>query len=378
MFGTLAHTVLTCQSKEVALMRQGRSLRSLVIVTASVFVFAACGGSGTAVTQETGPVTLQVMSYNDYMPEDVVERFKATTGHSIVLTVLSSNEDGVAKLEASPAGTYDIAFFTNNFAEGLNKAGKLEALDHAKIPNLSNLYPEATQIASDPGNKFSVPYTWGTTGICYRSDLVKETVIDSWNDLLKPSAELAGKITMMDEDRWLMIPALKVLGFSANSTDQAELDAATALLIEAKKTLLGYDAETFYSKLDSGEAVAVHGWDGWCNYAADPNVKWVLPVEGSDLWVDTMTIPKGSSRLEAAHQFIDFILRPEIGQWVVENVLYKVPSKAVMDALDPALLERYPSLAITPAELLKQEAVRDLGAGQTRFTDAATRVKAAP
>ena len=148
------------------------------------------------------------------------------------------------------------------------------------------------------------------------------------------------------------------------------------LLIKAKKTLLGYDAETFYTKLDSGEAVAVHGWDGWCNYAADPNVKWVLPSEGSDLFVDTMVIPKGSPRLEAAHQFIDFILKPENGQWVAENILYKVPNKAAMDALDPALLEKYPNMAITPAELLKQESLRDLGEGQTRFTEAATRVKA--
>lgn len=351
---------------------------SVVLVTMFALLFAACGGGGGGVTQQSGPVTLQVMNFANYMPEDIAARFKAATGHTIELTLTSSNEDAIAKLAGSPAGTYDIAFLTNPFAEGMNKAGKLEALDHGKIPNLSNLYPEATQIATDPGNKYSVPYSWGTTGICYRSDLVKDTVIDSWYDLLTPSAELAGKITMMDEDRWLMIPALKVLGFSANSTDEAQLNAAADLLIKAKKTLLGYDAETFYTKLDSGEAYAVHGWDGWCNYAADPNVRWALPSEGSDLFVDTMVIPKGSPRLEAAHAFINFILLPENGQWVAENILYKVPNKAAMDALDPALLTQYPNMAITPAELLKQESLRDLGDGQARFTTAATRVKAAP
>ena len=346
-------------------------------VIAAALVVAACAGGGAA-PQETGSVTLQVMNFANYMPEDIAERFKAATGHDMEVTLTSSNEDAIAKLEASPAGTYDVAFLTNPFSEGLNNAGKLEALDHTKIANLSNLYPEATEIATDPGNKFSAPYSWGTTGICYRTDLVKETEIDSWNDLLEPSPELAGKVTMLDEDRWLMIPALKVLGFSANSTDEAELTQASDLLITAKSSLLGYDAETFYTKLDSGEALAVHGWDGWCNYVTDPaTMGWALPSEGSDLFVDTMVIPKGSTRVDAAHQFIDFILLPENGQWVAENILYKVPNKAAMDALDPALLVTYPNMAISPADLLAQESLRDLGDGQVTFTEAATRVKAA-
>jgi spermidine/putrescine transport system substrate-binding protein len=90
-----------------------------------------------------------------------------------------------------------------------------------------------------------------------------------------------------------------------------------------------------------------------------------------------MAIPKGSTRLDAAHQFIDFILQPENGQWVAENILYKVPNKAAMDALDPTLLQTYPNMAIPPSELLAQESLRDLGDGQVTFTEAATRVKAA-
>jgi spermidine/putrescine transport system substrate-binding protein len=372
-----ACSVDAADEEATAMQRQSMVTR-LWAIAASALVIAACSGGSGSAPQETGPVTLQVMNFANYMPEDIAERFKAATGHDIEVTLTSSNEDAIAKLDASPAGTYDIVFITNPFAEGLNKAGKLEQLDHTKIPNLANLYPEATQIATDPGNKFSVPYSWGTTGICYRKDLVGDAVIDSWNDLLEPGPELAGKITMMDEDRWLMIPALKVLGYSGNSTNEAELQQAADLLIKAKQTLLGYDAETFYTKLDSGEAVAVHGWDGGCNYVTDPSTMgWALPTEGSDLFVDTMAIPKGSPRVEAAHQFIDFILQPENGQWVAENILYKVPNKAAMDALDPSLLETYPNMAITPAELLKQESLRDLGDGQVTFTEAATQVKAA-
>ena len=366
-------------------IRNRIAVRATLTMVVMVLVASSCGGGdavdgdgdGDAVEQETGAVTLQVMNFANYMPEDIAERFKEATGHSIELTLTSSNEDALAKLDASPQGTYDVAFLTSPFAEGLINADALEQLDHEKLPNLANLYPEATQLAFDEGNAFSVPYSWGTTGICYRKDLVGDETIDSWNDLLDPGPALVGKITMLDEDRWILLPALKTLGYSVNTTDPDELAAAADLSIEAKQGLLGYDAETFYTKLDSGEAVAVMGWDGWCNYVADTKqLGWALPEEGSDLWADMMVIPKGSARLEAAHEFIDFLLEVENGQWVAENILYKVPNQVAMEALDPALLETYPNLAMSPADLLAQEALRDLGEGQPAFTDAVTQVKA--
>lgn len=359
-----------------------RNIRKLAVSTMimlALAIVAACGGSDSAAPeQETGPVTLQVLTFNDYIPEDLAAEFKKKTGNDLEISYITSNEDGIAKITAAAPGTYDIVFLTSPFTQGLITAGKVEPLDASKIPNLANLYPEATEVAYDPGNAHSIPYSWGTTGICYREDLVGDTVIDSWADLLTPDEALKGKITMLDEDRWLLEPALKLLGFSLNTTDPAELQQAVDLSIAAKATLLGYDAETFYSKLVSGEAVAVQGWDGWCNYgtAEDPRIKFVIPKEGSDLWVDTLVIPKGSTRMEATHQFMNFILEPQNGQWVAENILYKVPNKGAMDALDPALLEQFPNMAIPPNLLLQQEALEDLGEGQAAFTEAASKVKA--
>lgn len=364
--------------------RSKRLVASGCLALVLMLIAAACGGDdgGTTdgdggVPQEEGPVTLQIMNFANYMPEDIGERFEEATGHTIELTLTSSNEDAIAKLDASGEGAYDIVFLTSPFAEALIAGGRLQELDHSLVPNAENLYAEASQLDYDEGNRYSMPYSWGTTGICYRTDLVTDTDVDGWNDLLEPSEELRGKITMLDEDRWILLPALKTLGYSTNTTDEAELQEAADLTIEAKDGLLGYDAETFYTKLDSGEASAVMGWDGWCNYVADPSVvEWVLPVEGSDLWADVMAIPVGSKRVEAAHAFIDFILEVENGQWVAENILYKVPNQAAMEALDPELLETFPNLAMEPADLLAQEALRDLGEGQRVFTDAVTKVKA--
>ena len=336
-------------------------------------------GSASLAPQESGDVTLKVLAFADYMPEDVAKRFKELTGNTLDITTSGSNEDAIAKIQAAGPGGYDIAWITSGFTQGLINQGALEPLDHSKLPNISNLYPESNELDYDPGNQYSVPYSWGTTGICYRDDLIKNTVIDSWDDLLHPSEELMGKVTLIDEDRWLMLPALKMLGFSMNTTDPDELDQAADLLIDTKPNLLGYDGDTFYQKLVTGEALAVEGWDGYCNFgtAEDANIKYITPKEGADIWVDTMTIPKGSTHYEQSLEFINFILQPENQAWVAENILFKVPNKAAMDSLDPALLEQFPNMAMTPAELLQQEAVQNLGDGQQAFTDAVSRVKAA-
>jgi spermidine/putrescine transport system substrate-binding protein len=227
----------------------------------------------------------------------------------------------------------------------------------------------------DPGNTFSIPYAWGTTGLCYRSDLVKAEPA-SWNDLLKPSDDIKGKITMLATDRWLMVPAFLAGGMSVNTVDPAKLAEVKDVLIAAKKNLLAYDDTTFYQKLVSGEAVLVEAWDGWCNYgiASNDKIKYVVPKEGSDLWVDTMVVVESSPNKEAAQKFIDYVLKADTGKWVVENIMYKTPNKAGMDAVDPAMLKQYPNMAITPAELLKFEQLRDLGDGMKDFSKTVTEI----
>jgi spermidine/putrescine transport system substrate-binding protein len=318
-----------------------------------------------------------ISNWDGYMPKDLLENFKRDTGIEAEASVHATNEEIMGKLVASGGKGFDVVFVSAPFAEALSKLGLAAELDHAKIPNLSNLYPEATNLAHDPGNKISVPYAWGTTGLCYRSDIVKAAP-QSWMDLLKPADGVRGKITMLATDRWLMGAGLLATGASVNETDTAKIEAAKALLIEAKKGLLAYDDTTFYSKLVSGEAVLVQAWDGWCNYGITENkdIKYVVPKEGSDLWVDTMVVMKSGNQ-EAAQKFIDYVLRPEVGTWVASNILYKVPNKAAMEALDKGLYEQYPNLSMSPADLVKYEALRDLGETQKTYAKAVSEIQAA-
>jgi spermidine/putrescine transport system substrate-binding protein len=303
-----------------------------------------------------------VSNWDGYMPKDIAEKFKAATGHEMEVSLHATNEEIMGKVIASKGQGFDVLFVSAPFAQALHNLGIADEIDHIQLPNIKNLYPQATQLKHDPGNVFSIPYAWGTTGLCYRSDLVPSPPT-SWMDLLKPAEAIKGKVTMLATDRWLLGAGLLAQGFSVNETDKTKLEAAKALLIEAKKSLLAYDDTTFYSKLVSGEAVMVQGWDGWCNYGITENdkIKYVVPKEGSDLWVDTMIIVSSSQNKEAAHAFINFILDTANGKWLAENILYKTPNKAAMQSLDPAMKEKYPNLFMTPNELLAYEELVDVG-----------------
>jgi spermidine/putrescine transport system substrate-binding protein len=343
----------------------------LIVVAAIIIV-------GGIILWPRPPAKIVISNWDGYMPEDLLANFTKETGIEAELSVHATNEEIMGKVTAGGGKGYDVLFVSSPFVEALAKQGLIAELDAGKIPNLANLYPQARELAYDPGNKYSVPYAWGTTGLCYRSDLVTGTPT-SWMDMLRPADALKGKITMLATDRWLMAAGLKALGYSVNSTNADEIGKAKALLIEAKKNLLAYDDTTFYSKLVSGEASLVHAWDGWCNYgiAENPAIKFVVPKEGSDMWVDTMVVTAASGNKDGAMAFIDYVLRPDIHKWVAENILYKVPNQKAMEALDPALATTYPNIGMTPAELMSLEQMRDLGDTQKDYTQAVTEITSA-
>ncbi len=335
--------------------------------------FAAFLMSGTALADK-----VVISNWDGYMPKDMAERFKKATGHDLEVTFHATNEEIMGKVTANRGQGYDVLFVSAPFAQALYALGIADTIIAGKIPNLKNLYPEATNLKHDPGNLFSVPYAWGTTGLCYRSDLLKAQPT-SWNDLLKPADDVKGKTTMLATDRWLLAAGMLAKGYSVNETDKAKLEEVKTVLIEAKKTLLAYDDTTFYSKLVSGEAVLVQAWDGWCNYGITENkaIKYLVPKEGSDLWVDTMVIMKNAKSKDAAHAFINFVLEADSGKWVAENILYKVPNKAAMEALDKAMLETYPNLAIAPGDLVKLEELVDVGSAQKDYARIVAEIQAA-
>jgi len=360
---------------------RAKRLAMVLLGAALALLVAACGQdtSGESAEDEGGEDsgsggTLTISNWDQYMPEDLIPGFEEETGINVKYVKHATNEEVMGKLEAADGGGYDLVFVSGQFAQALNERGWAAPVDEEAVPNMSNLYPEAEELSYDPGNEYSVPYTWGTTGLCYRSDKVDAPT--SWGDLLQPDPELEGKTTMLATDRWLLLPALKYLGYSANTTDQAELEEARDLLLETKDTLLAYDDTTFYSKLVSGEAYMVEAWDGWCNYgiAEDDRIEFVVPEEGSDLWADTMVVLESSENKEAAFEFINYVLEAENGTAVAELLTYNTPNEAGMEGLDPKMVKQFPLLARDPQELLEGESLTDLGEGQQAWSQIVTEI----
>jgi spermidine/putrescine transport system substrate-binding protein len=321
---------------------------------------------------------LIISNWDGYSPPDLIANFTKDTGIAAEMVLHATNEEIVGKLMPVGGKGYDVVFMSAPFVEAMAKAGLLAELEHGKIPNLANLYPEARKLDYDPDNKYSAPYAWGTTGLCYRSDVLKAEPT-SWMDLLKPADSLKRRVTMLATERWLMAAGLKALGYSLNSQDAAEVAKAKDVLIAAKSSMLAYDDTTFYQKLLTGDADLVHAWDGWCNYgiAENDKIKFVVPKEGSDMWVDTMVVMAASENKDAAYAFINYVLRPDVHRWAAENILYKVPNQKAMESLDKSLFEKYPNMAMTPADLLKEEQIRDLGDAQPLYSKAVTEILAA-
>lgn len=369
--------------------RSTRAMRVSAIAgaaAAAALVLAACGGgSGGSSTSAAPTHTLNpnadlskqaivVSNWDAYMDPDAALKFTDTTKAKVTVASHATNEEIVAKLTAGGDSGIDVAFVSGQYAQALNEAGLLEPIDPALIPNMSKLYPETKNLAFDPGLTFSVPYSWGTTGICYRDDLVDKAPT-SWGDLLNPTPAMTKKTLMLSTQPWMNLPAARLLGYSVNTTNTTELDAIKQQLLKTKPTLLGFDDTTFYSRLDTGEVAMVEAWDGWCNYATNEHVKFVIPKEGADLWSDVMVVLKSSKNKEAGMAWINFMIGDEEQSWMSNNILYKSPNKTVAEQVSKDLGATYPNIAMTPADLAKGESLVDLGDAAKIYQQIATEVQ---
>lgn len=362
-----------------------KSVAAAALTSALTLSLAACGGDETTSAEPTvidteadlSDQTVVVSNWADYMPADIGDIVAEETGATVEVTNHATNEELVAKVTGSGGEGLDVIFGSQPYLQAFAEEGLLEPIDPQYLSNWDNLDPRAQELAEVDGQPYFAPYTWGTTGICYREDLVDEAPT-SWNDLLDPAPEYAGKVTMMGTERWAVLPAQKSLGFSVNTTDEDEMAQVKDLMVEAKDGLLAYDDTTFYERLISGEAVMVEAWDGWCNYgtAEDPNIKFAVPEEGSDLWVDGMAILKSSENKDAAYAFVDAILDAKNHAWAAENILYIVPNEAAMESLPPKLTEQFDTLGARREEMLEGENMTDIGESSSLYNRIITEVTA--
>ncbi len=319
---------------------------------------------------------LRIFNWSEYIPEEVLVEFERRYDVRIIYDTFEAPEAMIAKLQAGGVREYDLVVPPDYYVAEMARAGLIQPLDHDRIPNLKNLYPEFRDPDYDPGNRYSVPYQWGTTGLAYRASEVKQPV-DSWGVFFDP-AQYQGPFLLLDEMRETIGAALKYLGYSLNDTDPAHLEEAKRLLIDAKRRGLGFAGSVEgRSRLLAGDAVVVHNYSGdiFQIQEEDDDIVYVIPQEGGTIWMDAVAMPTSAPHPDLAYAFLNFILEPEIAAAISNYTFYASPVKAAEPFLDPELLGN-PAVYPAPGIRAKLEFIRDVGDALPLFDRIWTEVKA--
>lgn len=286
------------------------------ILLISVIIMAAgCGPSSKSV--------LNVYNWGDYIDESVLKEFEKEYKVKVNYDTFTTNEDMYIKLKAG-GSSYDLLIPSDYMIKRMIDEDRLEKLDFNNIPNYKYIGSTFKDLEYDPQNEYSVPYMWGTVGILYNRKMVS-TQPDSWKILW--DQKYAKQILMMDSQRDSIGITLKMLGYSLNSTDLAELEAAKNALIQQKPLVLAYVVDEVKDKMISEEAALAVVWSGDAVYCMreNENLDYVIPKEGSNLWFDAMVIPKGAPHKEAAEKFINFMCDTEIAFRNADYIGYASP-----------------------------------------------------
>jgi spermidine/putrescine transport system substrate-binding protein len=351
-----------------------RAVLAVSVATVTALVATGCGGSGSDSASGGGGKELNIYAWAGEIPETVVKKFEQETGIEVTLDTFDSNETMTAKLSSGSAG-YDLVEPSQYSVQQLIGQKLIQPLDHARIKGLDNLADKFRDPSYDPGNKYSVPWIWGTTGFAYNDKCVPEA--KSWKTLF--DEKYKGKVYMLDNMLAAYIAGLQVTGSRATSTDEGEIKAATEALTKQKKMLAGYNSTNYPQLLSTGQACAAQAWSGTAMakvVAANPNVHYVLPEEGGSIWTDGLSIPKGAKNTDSAYAFINFLLRPEIAAMATDDGgSASTNARAREHIKDKKALEN-PAVYASDAAIEKADFLLDPGTAMQHFQQGWTKVKA--
>jgi len=329
---------------------------AIVIVSAALLAIISSLNSSEGYS---GGNTLTIYNWGDYIDEELLSQFEEQTGIKVIYATFDSNEAMLTKIKQGGT-TYDVAVPSEYTIDQMRKEHLLIPLDHSKLPNMKYIDERFMDLPFDPENKYSIPYFWGTVGIVYNTSMLDGKRITSWADLW--DEDLSNQILLIDGAREVMGMGLNSLSYSLNDTNEAHLQEAKEKLDTLTPNIKAIVGDESKMLLANEEAAVGLAWSGDASEIMyeNENLDYVVPKEGSNLWFDNMVIPKTAKNVEAAHQFINFMLDPKVAAQNTEYVSYSTPNKEALKYLPEEIVkdERfYPSPALTE----KLEVYENLG-----------------
>jgi spermidine/putrescine transport system substrate-binding protein len=355
-------------------------LRSMVLMMV-VLMVVACGGAPAApapvaTDATTAPAAssdgvdktklaaeLHVYNWTDYIDPALLTAFEAEYGVTVIVDNYDQNEDMIAKVQAGGSG-YDIVVPSDYAVEIMWRAGLLQELDKSLLTNIVHNEPTLLNKYFDEGNKYSLPYMYGITGIAYNKKTFP-TAPDSWATVfdVANAEKYQGQFSMLDDEREVPGSALRYLGFSLNETDPAAMQKVQEMLIAQKPFLAAYNSSDVNRKLSSGEYVMAQAWSGQAmqarnglgeEFAGNPDIGFVIPKEGGMIWMDNMTILKDSPNAYTAHVFMNYMMRPEVAAQNTSYIGYLPPNKDAIPLMDQTVRDLYAEGFAPDAEVMKR------------------------
>ncbi|MCG3206887.1 MAG: Spermidine/putrescine-binding periplasmic protein [Anaerolineae bacterium] len=357
-------------------------ISTLITSVLALLVSAGCNAATPVSPANTPPTPAnEVIFYNweGDVPQPVLAAFTREYGVNVTYVIYESQEEAIENMRAGQ--TYDLVIMESRFVPLLIQEGLLARINRRNIPNFKNISANFRDLSYDPGNQYSVPYSWGTTGLVVRSDLAAQPVT-SWADLWDP--RYAGKVGLWrGQPRETIALTLKSLGYSANSETPAELETALQRLIQLKPNLIfleEFDLETSAGVMLSGQAVISMGYanDVLQGRAENPAITYVLPAEGALVWGDNFVIPANRPHPDTAELFLNFLLRPEISAQIVNQTHYASANQAAQQFVETEI-QADPVIFPPDRDLKNAEIILPLSAeGQELYNNIWARFLAAP
>lgn len=310
-------------------------LAGVLAATLIAACFTGCGNTdpnaANGENNSSGENVVNVFNWGEYIDTDVLKQFEEETGIKVNYSMFETNEGMYSKLQTE---SYDVVIPSDYMIARMIKEDMLQKINYDNIPNAANIGDAYKNLAYDPTNEYTVPYTWGTVGVIYNKEKVDEADIGSW-DLLW-NEKYKGQTIMFDNSRDALGLMLRYLGYSQNTTDEAQLREAAQKIIDTKDIYQCFAMDQILEKMPSGEAwvAPYYAGDAVTMMAENDQLGYYVPKEGTNMFVDAMCIPKNAQNVSNAEKFIDFMCRTDIAKKNIEYIGYSTPLTTVYEELD--------------------------------------------
>lgn len=341
-------------------------IAAMLFFAGSGFMPAIGYSAGQSGLQNEKDKTLTLYNWEDYIGSHTLENFRKATGIAVKEVNFQDEEEMLGALQSDLAA-YDLVVCSGDLIREMIVAKTLSPVDHSKIPNYRYIGKAFTNLPFDPGNRYSIPYLFGTTGLLVNTQYIKKNT-DSWKVLFDP--QYKGHLAMLNNVYEVVGAAAKLQNYPLNITDPGQFAGIEKLLLAQKPLLQGYlDVMTIQKRMLSGKlwAAQIYSGEGMAATDKNENLRYVIPKEGAAIWVDNFAIPRDARHKAQAHAFLNFILKPDVNADIASELWYATPNTAAKPLMDPEVAQS-PAVYPSPAIRKRCEFYHSVGAATALYT----------